>query len=193
VDTAGNESAPGPTATLRYVARVVDTGGNDLGSVYPWCGAAANSGRMQFLVPATEIGRSGRIAGLAQLLRGGGAVYRNVTVALAHTSSASLGPDFTANRNAADGMVPVHGPATLDTDAARVGDVVPFAFPVPFDYDGARNLLVEIAWDGDDGRTATFGFASRPGALRRLWRQPDPSGAARLEESQQFLRISFTE
>jgi hypothetical protein len=193
VDTSGNESAPGAEATLRYLARIVDTGGNDLGSVYPWCGAASSSGRMQFLVPVAELGRPGRIESVAQLLRGGAAVYRNVTVELAHTTAGSLVPDFASNRGAAAGMVPVFGPETVDTEAEREGGVVPFRLSRPFDYDGARNLLVEIAWSGDDGRTATFGFATRPGTLRRLWRQPDPAGSPMLEESQQFLRIAFTE
>jgi len=193
VDTAGNESARSAEATATWLAPVVDTGGNTLGSVYPWCGIAANSGRMQFLVPAGDLARGGTIAKIGLAIRSGAAVYHNVTVKLAHTQAAALQSDFAANRASAGPQSTVYGPLSVDTEAQRVGSLLPLPLSAPFSYDGQSHLLVEVSWNGDDGRTAVFGFGFTGGPRLRLWQQPDGGGGAQgWEQNQQFLRFTFS-
>lgn len=190
VDSSGNESGPSPEAVASWIPRTVDTGGTTLGSVYPWCGVVANSGRMQFLVPAADIGRAGRVDTLGLWIQSGVAIYHGVTVTLAPTPAAVLAATFGENRAAAGAPATVFGPATLDLSAGGPARVLPLALAVPFDYDGVSNVLVEISWNGDDNRTVVFSFRSSPGASRRLWAQPD-GGATRLEPYQQFVRFVF--
>ncbi|HEU4335491.1 MAG TPA: hypothetical protein VFT32_13430 [Candidatus Eisenbacteria bacterium] len=190
VDSSGNESGPSPEASAAWVSRTVDTGGATLGSVYPWCGVVSNSGRMQFLVPAGDITRSGRVDTLGLWLQSGVAIYHGVTITLSHTPATTLGATFTENRAAAGAPVTVFGPTTLDLSAGGPARVLPLPLSTPFDYDGAGSVLVEISWSGDDNRTVVFSFRSSPGANRRLWTQPD-GATARLEPYQQFVRFVF--
>jgi len=193
VDASGNESDRSGPATIRWLALVVDTGGNTVGSVYPWCGIASSSGRMQFLVPAADIARGGDVARLGLWIRSGAAVYGNVTISLAHTTATMLQNDFAANRSTSDPQVTVFGPSVVDTEAQRDGSILPLQLAAPFPYDGVRNLLVEISWNGDDNRTVVFGFGSTGGPRYRLWQQPDGGGGAQgFEQNQQFLRFTFT-
>jgi hypothetical protein len=190
VDSSGNESGPSPEASAAWVSRTIDTGGATLGSVYPWCGVVSNSGRMQFLVPAGDIARAGRVDTLGLWLQSGVAIYHGVTITLSHTPAAALAATFAENRAAAGAPVTAFGPATLDLSAGGSARVLPLPLSTPFDYDGVRSVLVEIAWSGDDDRTVVFSFRSSPGASRRLWTQPD-GGSARLEPYQQFVRFVF--
>jgi fibronectin type 3 domain-containing protein len=190
VDSSGNEGAHSPEASATWTSRRVDTGGTSLGSVYPWCGVVSNSGRMQFLVPVEDIARAGTIDTLAMWIQSGRAIYQNVTVSLSHTNAAALGATFAENRSAATSPVTVFGPATTDLSVAAAGSPQAFPLSTSFDYDGVRNLLVEMSWSGDDNRTVVFAFRSSPSRALRLWTQPD-GGATRLEPYQQFLRLVF--
>jgi hypothetical protein len=190
VDSSGNESGRSPEAGATWTSKRVDTGGTALGSVYPWCGVVSNSGRMQFLVPAEEIGRTGTIDTLGLWIQSGRAIYHNVTVSLSHTTATALGAKFAENRAAATAPVAVFGPATTDLSLAIPGTVLSLPLAAPFDYDGASHLLVEVSWNGDDNRTVVFAFRSSPGRSLRLWTQPD-GGSTRLEPYQQFVRLVF--
>lgn len=190
VDSSGNESGPSPEAVASWAPRTVDTGGATLGSVYPWCGVVANSGRMQFLVPAADIGRAGTVDTLGLWIQSGVAIYHGVTVTLSHTPATVLGATFAENRAAAGAPVTVFGPVTLDLSGGGSARVLPLALAVPFECDGTSSVLVEISWNGDDNRTVVFSFRSSPGASRRLWAQPD-GVTQRLEPYQQFVRFVF--
>ena len=190
VDLSGNESGPSAEASVAWLARRVDTGGATLGSVYPWCGIAYNSGRMQFVVPAGDIGRGGTLDTIGLWIQGGDAIYHNVTVSLSHSTITTLKPTFAENRAVSGPATVVHGPATVDLSGAVPATVLSLPLTTPFDYDGTSPLLVEISWSGDNNRTVVFSFASSPGASRRLYAQPD-GGALRLEPYQQFLRFVF--
>lgn len=193
VDMAGNESPRSAEASAIWLAPVVDTGANTLGSVYPWCGIVVDSGRMQFLVPAGDFARNGNLANLGLWIRAGDAVYHNVTVKLAHTGAIALQNTFEANLTAAEPQTTVFGPASVNTATSRDGEILSFPFAAPFAYDGARNLLVEIFWRGDDGRTVVFGLTPTPGRRLRLWEQPDNGGGIGThEQNQQFLRFTFS-
>ena len=190
VDASGNESEPSAEVTAAWLARRVDTGGNTLGSVYPWCGIAYNSGRMQFVVPAAQIGRAGTIDSLGLWVQGGAATYSNVAVSLSHTTITTLKGTFAENRAVSGPATLVHGPATWNLSNAAPATVYSVPLTTPFEYDGSSPLLVEIAWNGDSNQTAVFSFGSSPGAARRLYAQPD-GGSLRLEPYQQFLRFVF--
>ncbi len=190
IDSAGNESLPSPEASATWVSHRVDTGGATLGSVYPWCGVVANSGRMQFLIPAVDIGRAGTIDTLGLWFQSGAAIYNNVSVSLSQTTATTLQAVFADNRAAADAPVSVFGPSTLNLSSPIPASVLQLPLVTPFSYDGSQNLLVEVSWNGDDNRTVVFAFRSSPGANRRLWAQPD-GGATRLEPYQQFVRLVF--
>jgi fibronectin type 3 domain-containing protein len=190
VDLSGNESQPSGEAVIEWLARRVDTGGATLGSVYPWCGIAYNSGRMQFVVPAGDIGRGGTIDTNGLWIQGGAAVYHNVTASLSHTTITALKATFAENRAVSGPPLVVFGPATVDLSSAAPGTVLALPLAAPFVYDGSSPLLLEISWNGDDNRTVVFSFASSPAGSRRLYAQPD-GGSLRLEPYQQFLRFVF--
>jgi hypothetical protein len=85
--------------------------------------------------------------------------YYNFKIALCHTTLAELTYDYQANYNGHT-PVEVYSRSQQYIYADR-GDWFGWAFDRDFDYDGKKNLIVEVYWKDSDqqGQTSTYATA----------------------------------
>lgn len=120
----------------------------------PFWGQAYDAMRVQLLYLQSEINHAGRIVafGLNSCGDPPGEFYK-VRVRLCHTPVTTLGPEFGDNYGG-NTPVEVFTRETLLVNTGPNGNW--YEFPVVFDYNNTDNLLFEIAWRGDNGRTITL-------------------------------------
>jgi len=132
----------------------------------PFWGASYDAMRFQTLYMQADINQSGTLAAFCLYsTEDAPSWFYDVRVKLCHTSVTELGTEFAANYGG-------NSPKTiLDADSLLVGTGVNttwYYFPADFNYNNTDNLLLEIAWRGDQGQTVRF-WRNANGATRRLY------------------------
>lgn len=157
----------------------------------PFWGATYDGFRFQILYLQNEINHSGHIIafGLSSTSDQPSYFY-NVKVMLCHTSVAQLYTEF--NDNYA-GNTPV---IILEKDSLLVGtgqNQAWYYFPASFDYNNIDNLLLEITWRGDAGRTVRF-WRNPNGTLRRCFATSDTAKSGSIDNvNAYYANIGFVE
>ncbi len=134
------------TAAVADTSYVV-VGTPDRSNVVPFWGQTYDAFRLQWLYYASDIGQPGRIVSVG--LRAASSAtgpYNNVRLLLCHTNTNQLANDFAANYA---GNTPVECFAADTVVGAPANEW--FTLPADFQYDNAKNLIVEIRWRGDGG------------------------------------------
>jgi hypothetical protein len=94
--------------------------------------------------------------------------FDNFKLTLCHTGVSSLTAGYVNNYG---GRTPVDvmNRSRLNVAAAASGTWVAFPFDVPFDYNGADNLVVEVWWDGDNGAGGPARYGNAASGNRQLY------------------------
>ena len=87
---------------------------------------------------------------------------------MCHTRLDSLTTSYVNNY---DGRTPVNviNRSRLNVASASPETWVAFDFDVPFDYDGAENLIVEVWWEDDNGAGGAARYGNAGGGNRQLY------------------------
>jgi len=136
----------------------------------PFWGASYDAMRFQTLYMQSDINQAGTIVAFCLYSTEDAPMYfYDVRVKLCHTSVTELGTEFAANYGG-------NSPKTImDADSLLVGTGTNgtwYYFPADFNYNNADNLVLEIAWQGDQGSTVRF-WRNSNGANRRLYAYND--------------------
>ncbi|MFO7649834.1 MAG: hypothetical protein R6X13_00635, partial [bacterium] len=156
----------------------VVVGAPDRLNAVPFWGQTYDAFRCQWLYYAADIGRSGRIVSVGVWgAPDAPATFYNARYLFCHTNVTQLSNQFAANYA---GNTPTE---VFAADTLVVGDGPPadwFTVPADFDYDNAKNLIVEIRWRGDAGLTANLYRRNVTHDYRRCFAYDDtaPSGFA---------------
>jgi hypothetical protein len=111
--------------------------------------------------------------------------YHNFKLLVCHTSLSQLTKDFKANY---DGNTPVEAYSRSQQRIyAERGAWFGWAFDANFQYDGRRNLIIEVYWKDSDrqGQTSTYATA---GTARGLY---DVNGSISLVNYWHHMRITL--
>jgi hypothetical protein len=111
--------------------------------------------------------------------------FNNFKIKLCHTSRSALSRDFAANY---DGNTP----AEVYSRAVQAVGPTPytwfgFAFDADFEYNGKKNLIYEVSWNGDSGGNAYTYWS--PGTARCIVSQN--GAAANLYNYIHYMRITL--
>jgi hypothetical protein len=155
----------------------VVVGTPDRSNAVPFWGQTYDAFRLQWLYYSSDLTRSGRIVSVG--VSAGSAAsanYYNVRLLLCHTNLAQLTTAFADNYA---GNTPVE---VFSADTLLVGAPTNewITFPAGFDYDNAKNLIVEVRWRGDDGVNVPLYRRNVTHDYRRVFTYDDtaPSGFA---------------
>ncbi len=137
-------------AKLRFNGGTMDVhtigGLGGLSDAFPF---NSTNGKRQYLYHVTELGTKGAITKLAcrAQLNNVAVTGFAYTVVMSHTNETRLGTDYAANLPSP--LTVFNG--TFDVPAALAGDWLEIPLSTPFNYNGADNLVVEIAGTGGSG------------------------------------------
>lgn len=158
------------TAALTFTPRSVQVGSDTAGGrAYPM--PAAQKSRTQMIVTAGQMSGARRIGALALNLHTMPVnAITGWTIRLRHTTLASHSPAAWE----ASGWTTVH----TGTVAGNAFGWVTFSFSAPFDYDGSRNLMVDLSFDKPAAGTSSEVEASQFASGRTLYASTSSAGIA---------------
>lgn len=129
-------------------------------SVVPWRGASGDSMRFQCLWLQSDINYAGHVNVVEfEKTDATSGRFDSVRVWLCHSRNTTLEPTF-ANNYTGDTPVEVLNMRSLTVSGTGWCDIR--IIPNRFNYDNRRNLLMEIRWNGDDGRDVPCWRSGQP-------------------------------
>ena len=146
---------------------------------YPFYGSNEDECRMQTVYTPQQIGTGGEIKRISFLrtpdMNVG--IFHNLSILLAHTQLDELTTTFANNYEGF--LVEVFSVDSYETTSPDNDLWIHFELNGDFVYDGSRNLLVELRWQGDNGNTVYLESTYEAGAQIKVfsWDITSPTGS----------------